>query len=57
MKPTLKYHGDDLNPNHYTFPRVSNHHTPGWLYLAPETGDAWVFWGIVVMALLVLVLL
>ena len=60
------YTGDDLNPNHYSFPRVSNHRTPGWFYPATHTGDRWVFWavmltvlgwGAVLMALIVMVLL
>jgi hypothetical protein len=42
-------HKTDYNPNHYRFYRVSNHHTPGWLFPPPVTGDRWVFWAIVLL--------
>ena len=51
------YKGGDLNPNHYSFPRVSNHRTPGWLYPPPDIADKWVFWVVVVLWLGALVLL
>jgi hypothetical protein len=46
---------NDWHPNHYRFPRVSNHNDPQWLYRDSERGDKLAFIvSIVLLALLVL---
>jgi len=56
MKPTWGYQGGELNPNHYSFPRVSNFRNPGWIVPPPERADKWVF-VLALVALFVLVML
>jgi hypothetical protein len=47
----------DFNPNHYRFPRVSNHREPGWLYVPPDTWDRLVFVAVMVMGACALIFL